>query len=86
MVNLGIDVTHVGVQGWAMPKIERPKPVDLVATIEAAEILGKHVRTVHRLVADGLLVPATKVPGKTGAYMFRRSDVEALARQVGAAS
>lgn len=59
-----------------MPKV---RTEELVTTSEAAEILNKHVRTVHRLVAEGTLTPATKVPGKTGAYLFRRSDVEKCA-------
>lgn len=62
-----------------MPKTERPPSNDLVPTAEAATILNRHVRTVHRLVAEGLLSPAVKIPGKTGAYLFHRADVVALA-------
>lgn len=59
-------------------------PDELVSTAEAARIIGRHVRTIHRAVADGRLTPITKIEGKTGAYLFRRADVEAL-RESGAA-
>lgn len=53
---------------------------DLIPAAEVARIYGCHVRTVHRMVADGRLVPAIKAPGVRGAYLFRRSDVLAAAR------
>ena len=56
-----------------------PTP-DLLPTSEVARIYGCDVRTVHRMVAKGLLVPAIKAPGLRGALMFRRSDVLAAAR------
>ena len=52
---------------------------DLIPTAQVAEIFGCDVRTVHRMVADGRLVPAIKAPGKRGAYLFRRADVFAAA-------
>ena len=49
------------------------------STYEAARILGKSPRTIHRYVDDGRLVPALKAPGGfAGAYLFRRADIEAL--------
>jgi hypothetical protein len=52
---------------------------DLIGTIEAAAILGKSARTVHRLVFHGKLVPAFTAPGGfAGTYLFNRADVEAL--------
>lgn len=56
-----------------MPKLD-PQP-DLVSTAEAARLLNCHVRTIHRLVVSGELAPAAKVPGLTGAYLFRREDI-----------
>ena len=57
-----------------------PTPPDLIGTTEAARILGKSPRTVHRLVAAGRLTPAITAPGGfAGAYLFDRRDVEALA-------
>jgi hypothetical protein len=52
---------------------------DLVTTAEAALILGRSVATVNRLAASGQLAPTHKLPGKTGAYLFNRADIEAAA-------
>ena len=54
---------------------------DLIPTAEAAEALGVHVATISRMVTRGDLAPAVKVPGKRGAYLFNRADVDALAAQ-----
>jgi hypothetical protein len=35
--------------------------------------------SVNRLVRLGRLVPAKKLPGLRGSYLFNRADVEALA-------
>ena len=54
-------------------------PADLIGSTEAARILGKSPRTVHRLVKSGALTPAVHAPGGfAGAYLFNRADVEAL--------
>lgn len=50
----------------------------LISSAEAAEILNYHVATINRMVAAGKLTPAIKLPGKTGAYLFNRADIEAL--------
>lgn len=50
----------------------------LITTADAAQMLGVHVATVSRMVASGRLVPAIKVPGKTGAFLFHPEDVAAL--------
>lgn len=54
---------------------------ELVGANEAAEILCVASRTVRRLVGAGELATARKLPGRTGAYLFRRADVEALREQ-----
>jgi len=52
---------------------------NLIGTAEAAKILSKSHRTVHRLVESGALVPAMTAPGGfKGAFLFRRGDVDAL--------
>jgi excisionase family DNA binding protein len=62
-------------------------PADnLIATLEAAQLLGVSVRTVHRMVAQGHLTPAAKVPGRTGAYLFAADDVHAFAATIGRAA
>lgn len=54
---------------------------DLLTTAQAASVLGVHVRTVHRLVRDGRLTAALKLPTPTGAYLFEPDDVAALAAE-----
>ena len=57
-----------------------------LTTREALEVLGlKDPSSITRLVAEHKLIPSRKLPGKTGAYLFRRADIEALAVQRGAA-
>lgn len=51
---------------------------DLLTTPQVAALLGKSVRTVHRLIADERLTPAQKLPGPNGAYLFDRAAVAAL--------
>lgn len=56
-----------------------PPDEDLITATEAGHIIGKSARTVQRMIPTGDLVPVRKLPGPNGAYLFRRSDVEALA-------
>jgi excisionase family DNA binding protein len=57
-----------------------PNSPDLIGSTEAARILGKSLRTVHRMVLDGKLTPEFTAPGGPhGAHLFKRADVEALA-------
>ncbi len=51
---------------------------ELLPTATVAELLGKTVTTINRWVLEGKLIPAVDMPGRTGARLFRRSDVEAL--------
>lgn len=54
----------------------------LVGSAEAARLLGKSQRTIHRLVHSGQLVPAMTVPGgQVGVWLFDRADVLRLAGQ-----
>lgn len=53
--------------------------LDLIGAAEAAEILDLDRSMVTRLVASGDLPAASKLPGRTGSYLFARADVEALA-------
>lgn len=64
-----------------MPKVTP----DEVTTREALDILGfSDPSTVSRYVQIGKLTPSRKLPGKTGAYLFLRSDVERLAAEMAA--
>lgn len=52
---------------------------DEITATQAAEVLGfKNSGTLTRYVWEGKLTPSRKLPGKTGAYLFWRRDVEAL--------
>ncbi|NUP83864.1 MAG: helix-turn-helix domain-containing protein [Nonomuraea sp.] len=50
----------------------------LIPTAHVAELLQVDVRTVHRMADDGRLTPAVKVPGRTGALLFDKNEVEQL--------
>lgn len=54
---------------------------DLIGTAEVTRILGVDKATVLRRIEAGKLVPALKMPGPNGAYLFRRADAEALKEQ-----
>lgn len=51
---------------------------DLVTSPEAGRMLGKSARTIQRMADSGDLPYTQKLPGPNGAYLFRRSDIEAL--------
>ena len=51
---------------------------ELLTSPQAGAILGKSARTVQRMADAGDLPYAHKLPGPNGAYLFRRSEVEAL--------
>lgn len=55
-------------------------PVDNeVTSAQACDLLGGIDRsTLNRWVQRGRIKPTRKLPGLRGAYLFRRSDVEAL--------
>lgn len=55
---------------------------DEVTTREALAILGySQPSTISKWVRDGKLTPTRKLPGRTGAFLFKRSEVEALAEE-----
>lgn len=51
---------------------------DLIATKEAADILGESIYTTLRRVSAGELTPVTKLPGLRGAFIFDAADVTLL--------
>jgi len=58
-----------------------------ITTRQALEVLGlANPSTVVRYVYEGKLAPSRKLPGQSGAYLFHRSDVEALRDARAAAS
>lgn len=48
---------------------------DVIGTAESARLLGVNPVTITRWAAEGKLPFAGKLPGKNGAYIFRRADV-----------
>ena len=51
---------------------------ELIPTKTVAEMFGKTVATINRWVLEGKLTPAIDMGGRTGARLYRRSDVEAF--------
>ena len=57
-------------------------PTDEIVTREALTILGiTDPSTISRWVQIGKLKPSRKLPGKSGAFLFWRADVERLAAE-----
>ena len=52
---------------------------DLIQTTEVASLLDVSVATVNRWAAEGQLKPRHELPGRTGARLFSRRDVERFA-------
>jgi len=57
-----------------------PNDDELLTTAQVAERVGKNVRTIGRWVEAGRLTPAHRLPGKTGALLFKSADVDELAK------
>ena len=53
---------------------------DLLTSSDVARLLQISVPTVNRWAAAGRLPVVQKLPGIRGAYLFRRVDVERLAK------
>lgn len=51
---------------------------DLLPTKAVADLLGTTVATVNRWAIEGKLAVAVEMPGRTGARLYRRSDVDAF--------
>lgn len=52
----------------------------LLTSPQVAQRLDVSLRSVHRLVSSGKLVPAQQLPGPNGAFLFEQSTVEQFAR------
>lgn len=55
-----------------------PNDTDLIPTVTVCEVVGIDRSTLSRYVQLGRITPAMKLPGKTGAMLFRPDDVEGL--------
>lgn len=56
----------------------------LLTSTQAGALLNKSGRTVTRMAEAGRIPIAQRLPGPNGAFLFRRSDVEALLAPAGA--
>lgn len=56
-------------------------PEGMITTREAAEIAGKHQRTIVAWIHRGL-IPAVKVPGGRGAYYMKPDDLHAALKHM----
>jgi predicted DNA-binding transcriptional regulator AlpA len=56
-------------------------PNGLLTSPQVARLLGCSNRTVHRLVASDQLIPAQKLDGPNGAFLFDPNVVEMYLRQ-----
>ncbi|MEH3142474.1 MAG: helix-turn-helix domain-containing protein [Mycobacterium kyogaense] len=52
---------------------------DEIVSSEACKILQVDRATLLRWVADGQVAHTRKLPGRTGAFLFRRGDIQKLA-------
>ena len=60
-------------------------PQDLLASQDVCERLDINRSTLSRWVASGRVKPAQRLPGKTGAFLFTRAEVDRLERELTAA-
>jgi DNA-binding transcriptional MerR regulator len=57
-------------------KIAYLMPDELLSTKTVADMLKTTVTTINRWAIEGRIKPAGKVPTRTGARLYRRSEVE----------
>ncbi len=64
-----------------------PPEHDLISTVKTAQILEVDRSTITRLVSAGKIAPVMRVSdGPTGAMLFSRTEIEAFALSLQAAS
>ncbi|WIF20486.1 helix-turn-helix DNA binding domain protein [Arthrobacter phage Berka] len=54
-------------------------PCDLIGAGEAAAMLNVSKPTLTRRIAAGTLKPLARLEGSTGAFVFDRNDIQAMA-------
>lgn len=66
--------------------MHKTDPDDLIGSAEACTILRIDRSAFTRKVQMGRVPVAAKLPGPTGAYLFRRADIERLLQDLKPAS
>lgn len=57
--------------------LDMPQTTELLTSPEVAVLLHRSARTIHRLVADGKIIPSARVnSGRHGTFLFTRDEVE----------
>lgn len=56
-----------------------PTPPDYLSSGEVCERVGFDRSTLSRWIKDGTAIPAMRLPGKTGAYLFTPAEADRLA-------
>ncbi|HPU40182.1 MAG TPA: helix-turn-helix domain-containing protein [Microthrixaceae bacterium] len=52
---------------------------ELLGTVEAAEVIGCERSTLSRWITAGRIAPLKKLPGRNGAVLFSRAEVDRVA-------
>lgn len=55
---------------------------DIIGTTEASDLLGINRTTLFRWVVAGRVTPTSRLAGPNGAYLFHRTDIERLKREL----
>ncbi len=58
---------------------------ELLTATQVGRMIDRSSRTVIRLAENGEIPQAGKLPGRNGAYLFRRGDAEKLVAKLAAA-
>ena len=61
-----------------------PTSGNLIGSAEACDVLGIDRSTLTRWVAAGKVSPSVRLPGRSGAMLFDREDIDALLAEAGA--
>jgi len=71
-----------------VPEYERDRVLRQTMTTYIRSFISRNRGTadapVARMVAAGVIAPAVKIPGRTGAFLFDRAEVERVAKELAA--
>ena len=67
-----------------VPNLGSMNAPDLLTSAQVAKAHGISLRTLRRWIADGRVTPITKLPGRTGGYLFDSSALATSTDEVAA--